>query len=293
MDWVAIARVLLERSERAGVVMDRRGRIRVVNHAFCDVLGRTRLELEGRDWDDTVGDPADRGTAVVWVRDAIRGSLSACAASAITGDGGRIRLALELSAIGLGRGRALLASVAESTPRVFQHGAADDVDYEIDTDEREFGKVHRILVDGRAVVAGDRRCHQVLYGRGECCDGCVVRGDAAWPRRTVRLPDASNPDVVEVITAQEVAAHRARIRVRRIPREDLDAIRVARIGQVAQRFRLSPREHEIFEHLLAGDSTDEIAKELGITRRTVKFHQGNLLDKLGASTRTELFQLVR
>lgn len=64
-----------------------------------------------------------------------------------------------------------------------------------------------------------------------------------------------------------------------------------RVEEIVETFRLSPREREVFQLLLYGYMTDEIAGKLGVSQRTVKFHQTNLLDKLDADSRLDLFRL--
>lgn len=49
---------------------------------------------------------------------------------------------------------------------------------------------------------------------------------------------------------------------------------------------LTPREHEILEMLGAGLSNHEIARKMGLSRSTVKFHVSNILSKLHVSSRT-------
>jgi two-component system response regulator FixJ len=51
--------------------------------------------------------------------------------------------------------------------------------------------------------------------------------------------------------------------------------------------RLSRRERQILQGLLAGLSNKAIARRLGISLHTVKFHVESLFRKLGARTRTE------
>jgi DNA-binding NarL/FixJ family response regulator len=51
--------------------------------------------------------------------------------------------------------------------------------------------------------------------------------------------------------------------------------------------RLTPREMEVLRMLADGAGNKEIAARLGISDHTVKFHISSILDKLGASTRTE------
>lgn len=51
---------------------------------------------------------------------------------------------------------------------------------------------------------------------------------------------------------------------------------------------LTPREREVLELIGRGLTNEEIADELGLSRKTVKVHVGNLLDKTGTSDRTKL-----
>lgn len=56
---------------------------------------------------------------------------------------------------------------------------------------------------------------------------------------------------------------------------------------VAQVESLTPREMDVLQLLGEGRLNKEIAAELKITQRTVKFHVSSILSKLGASNRTE------
>jgi len=50
---------------------------------------------------------------------------------------------------------------------------------------------------------------------------------------------------------------------------------------------LSPREREVLEALARGLGNKQIAAQLGVSERTVKFHVSSLFEKLGAGNRTE------
>jgi DNA-binding NarL/FixJ family response regulator len=50
---------------------------------------------------------------------------------------------------------------------------------------------------------------------------------------------------------------------------------------------LTPREHEVLRLVAAGLPNKTIARELGISEHTAKFHVGSLLAKLNAGSRTE------
>lgn len=99
-----------------------------------------------------------------------------------------------------------------------------------------------------------------------------------------------------------------------VPREEIfNAVRVVHSGgsllqpvvasrlirQVSQRgavertsLQLTPRERDVLRLLARGLQNKEIAGELDITERTVKFHVGALMRKLGAGNRTEAVKLA-
>jgi DNA-binding CsgD family transcriptional regulator len=52
-------------------------------------------------------------------------------------------------------------------------------------------------------------------------------------------------------------------------------------------FQLTPRERDVLALLAEGRSNKEIARVLGISVHTAKFHVGQLLDKLDATGRTD------
>ena len=55
---------------------------------------------------------------------------------------------------------------------------------------------------------------------------------------------------------------------------------------------LSPREQQVLALLSEGLSNRDVATRLGISRHTAKFHVNAILDKLGATTRTEAVVLA-
>jgi len=57
--------------------------------------------------------------------------------------------------------------------------------------------------------------------------------------------------------------------------------------QPVQTEALSPRETQVLALLAQGAANKEIARELGISERTVKAHVTGIMNKLGASSRTE------
>jgi DNA-binding CsgD family transcriptional regulator len=59
----------------------------------------------------------------------------------------------------------------------------------------------------------------------------------------------------------------------------------AAVGPIA--VDLTPREHDVLALMAEGASNKSIARQLGISVHTAKFHVGSLLDKLDATGRTD------
>jgi FixJ family two-component response regulator len=76
--------------------------------------------------------------------------------------------------------------------------------------------------------------------------------------------------------------------------EDASRLRNDRASQeIAGRFAtLSQREREILELVVAGKTSKEIARALGISAKTVDVHRGNVMRKVGASSVAELVRLA-
>jgi len=59
-------------------------------------------------------------------------------------------------------------------------------------------------------------------------------------------------------------------------------------GELAQRVeRLTPRELEILQRVAAGETSVDIANELGMSRHTLRTHIQNVLTKLGVHSKTD------
>jgi DNA-binding NarL/FixJ family response regulator len=67
----------------------------------------------------------------------------------------------------------------------------------------------------------------------------------------------------------------------------LEHIQASQSGQLLPPERLTGREMEVLRLLARGKNNKEIAVELVITTRTVKFHVSSILKKLNAGNRTE------
>jgi FixJ family two-component response regulator len=55
---------------------------------------------------------------------------------------------------------------------------------------------------------------------------------------------------------------------------------------------LTPRELEVLRHVIAGRLNKQIAGDLGTVEKTVKFHRGRMMQKLGVRTVADLVRLA-
>jgi FixJ family two-component response regulator len=70
----------------------------------------------------------------------------------------------------------------------------------------------------------------------------------------------------------------------RYDREVLRELQMVR-GRMAS---LTPREHQVLEHVVTGRLNKQIAADLGITEKTIKVHRARAMEKMGVSTLAEL-----
>ena len=115
----------------------------------------------------------------------------------------------------------------------------------------------------------------------------------------VRAVEGGADDVVTKPIAASVLRARAhallRVReqyksLREAPPDPDTHVRLRRHKLVAAA-KLTKRELEVLELLLLGRSHEDVAVVLEISERTSKFHQSNLLRKLGADSRYDLVRL--
>jgi DNA-binding CsgD family transcriptional regulator len=104
------------------------------------------------------------------------------------------------------------------------------------------------------------------------------------------LADGPTPDTdVYTVTASTALGGVTGIRLA-TPGEAAAVAIVSREAQAAPEsadIELTPREHDVLVLMAEGASNKAIARQLGISVHTAKFHVGSLLDKLDATGRTD------
>ncbi len=293
MNLPAITLASLEQSAHPLAIVDTEGRIGGANYAFGKLLGKTRRELLGSEIGKLLRLADEPHDADAFLRMLLAArSPQQCLATGPAGDD--LVFSVGVEPFEPQSPGAALISVRSVITR---HGQpAGDMDYEIQTDGRSFGILRRLAVLGRTTEGESlpsQRCHELLYHRPEVCDACpALKLDAAHAHVNDVRAIAGAEESYEVRTAEMTAPGHALVSRRRVVGDALTRGLQARLEERARRAALSAREREVLDLLLRGLTLDGIAVALDIERRTVKFHQANLLTKLRVTSRAELLQLL-
>jgi two-component system response regulator FixJ len=150
----------------------------------------------------------------------------------------------------------------------------------------EFGCV---LLDMRMPGMDGLAVQREMAARGLRLPVVVVtaHGDVAL---AVQAMKAGAADFIEKPYDDEVILHAAAAALARGD-EELARLRGA-AGAAARIASLTPREREVLEGLLAGRANKEIARELGVSHRTIEVHRAKLMEKLGARSLSEVVRIA-
>jgi DNA-binding CsgD family transcriptional regulator len=184
----------------------------------------------------------------------------------------------------VGRARAILE-------RARAHGA--DNTALLATIEAEVARAQG-RADPETWVVAARACE----ARGAAPYGAYARW--RYAEAALAAPEDRTSAIAALATAREVAqrlgarplldeieglARRARLDL--APAGDAPAEQPAGLPDAAREVGLTARELEVLEHVALGQTNREIAADLFISARTAGVHVSHILEKLGASTRTE------
>lgn len=116
-----------------------------------------------------------------------------------------------------------------------------------------------------------------LTGRGDVATSVRAMKHGAADFLTKPVGDAELMAAIHEALARDRALHHARVERARA------AKRLA---------TLTERERQVLEKIVAGKLNKEIAAELGTVEKTIKFHRGNLMRKLGVRVVADVVKLA-
>lgn len=105
--------------------------------------------------------------------------------------------------------------------------------------------------------------------------------------RAILARESDADDIVAAI----YAAYRGQVLLSAEAAESLAAVFGDQRQEAAMLEEITAREAEVLRMLAEGLANKDIARRLGISEHTVKFHISSILEKLGAATRTEAVTL--
>lgn len=149
--------------------------------------------------------------------------------------------------------------------------------------EEQFDDVDVLVID----LADDRELRTALESELAELPAVVLtdRAGASGPESAARAwlpPDASEEALAAAVSAVAVGLS---VYGAELAPASQDAVALSAVdGEIAS---ITEREHDVLELLAAGLPNKAIARSLGISEHTVKFHVGSLLSKLEAQSRTE------
>lgn len=295
LDWTAAAALLAERRDQPAVLLDGDGRVWLYNSALEQLLGRPRVEVLGRNWLEELVPADDRPATALRLKEAVAGAVRRCECPVLDASGERIILLLDLASVG-GRGApAVLASVVNvrRPATTVDHRGVVELHYDIATGAPDFGTITRASSAektlGKELVG--KRCYEVIHKRHAPCAGCPALQANGSARRTAVISSGWNGAPFAIVSADPSNDGTRRMSSYFLGPGVVPALSRARLASLAEGAGLSQREQEVLGLLVLGRASKEIAHVLGISERTVKYHQSNILDKLGAESRVDLVRL--
>lgn len=294
--WNAVAEYLLERFEEPTLIFDQTGRVLALNAALERLLGWSRNDIQGRFWSDVCPPGPEAERAMAHLQGSVQGLGRRLELPVRTARGESLVLIIGQTYLGSGDDQVSIARVIAARPQQTAAPSRVECDeyYEISSTPASRGEVTYLWApnEGDTSHVG-KLCYQTFYQRTQPCVGCPAFHENARPGdvRSGVVRFGEQGESFGMINT-EFTEQRTRVSLRRISREDVSSLVRARVDLLAEEGGLSSREHSVLELLIAGKSAEDIGAALGISPRTAKFHQTNILQKLGVDSRLELFRLV-
>jgi PAS domain S-box-containing protein len=277
------------------MVVDADSRVRFANERMQGVLGWRSDELHGEGLDACVPE-RDRPQARKLLKSGLTGAASEGELHFVTRGGRRLRMHVKLTPERKGRSRGLVVVAADVKEATETAEAIGDCTMEVSRVGARLGRIEALRFmdqghDPRRHIGGAVR--ELLESIGAPAAASAV--DSVLQGRAAEASAAALPTSersFRLVTARAIDDRTARVVVRCFDARHLSDLVDAKLARVAESCGLSDRERQVLQLLLRGRGLADIATMLEIAPRTVKFHQANVLQKLGADSRFDLLRVV-
>jgi DNA-binding CsgD family transcriptional regulator len=295
--WSALLGVVLDWEQRPVIVIHPDGRAAAANAAMATTLQRSQDEFSGLPWDELFA--ADSRPAVrKLVENYVPGRVDIFDTNCKAKNGCAVPVTMRLvnASMNVHGAIAHVFTIVAFRPNTEDPVLANGIACTVSADAKSFGVITRAWgpeFANRPSLVGQRCCEAFCEQEAPCrtcplyAEGLTTDTRTAVVRR--RLASNTYFDIVSVraIGHVEIAMSRWRL-----GKELLGALTAARIDELAVDAKLSPREAEVLGLLFLGRSTTDIAHQMNIVARTAKYHQRNVLRKVGAESRFDLSRLL-
>ncbi len=146
-----------------------------------------------------------------------------------------------------------------------------------------------LILDVRMPGMSGLQLQEELLSRGSHLPVVFVTGHGDVPMAVATMKKGAADFIEKPFEQQALKAlvermlDRAREDAARIERERINSSLLA---------RLTPREQQVLERIVAGRLNKQIADDLGISIKTVEAHRANIMDKLNAGTVADLMRVA-
>ncbi len=296
MDWEPIISHLAR--TRPALVVDGERRVPFLNGPMEELLGYSAGELTQRGWLATCVPQRDRSSVRQLLTEALNGAAKEGELPMVTRKGRHVTIRAGLSVEGRGRSKALVlvARDVDDAPR--KAAAVGDCVCVVSRTQGQEGRLISLrFLDptldpkgwlGRPLDA----LLEATQASAAAAAGAAREVIEARAAETTHILLPDDDQTFRVVTARLMDDDRIRVTVRCLDGSVLPELVDAKVARVAEANALSDRERQVLQLLLRGRGVEDIATMLEIAPRTVKFHQANVLQKLGADSRLDLLRVV-
>lgn len=146
-----------------------------------------------------------------------------------------------------------------------------------------------LVLDVRMPGMNGLALHQELHARGSTLPVIFITGHGDVPMAVSALKKGAADFIEKPFNNQDMLQL-----IESCMRQDRDAAaKRAEDASVAQRLdRLTQREREVLQLIVAGKLNKQIADDLGISIKTVEVHRSRVMEKMDAGSVAELVQFV-